>query len=67
MIMLEYRIGAIRLLKELTIDTLRKSIHNSLSKENLQKEERRGEVSIRILIPTNDAIDKTSFLFLQKR
>jgi hypothetical protein len=67
MIMLEYRIGAIRLLKELTIDTLRKSIHNSLSKENLQKEERRGEVSIRILIPTNDDIDKTSFFFLQKR
>jgi hypothetical protein len=43
--MLEYRIGAIRLLKELTTDTLRKSIHNSLSKENLQKRrtKRRGE------------------------
>jgi signal transduction histidine kinase len=54
--MREYRIGAIQLLKELSTNAMQRE---TSSKENLQKQGiRRAEVSIRILTPTNDDIDK---------
>jgi two-component system, OmpR family, sensor histidine kinase VicK len=54
--MREYRIGAIQLLKELSTNATQKG---TPLKENLQKQGiRRAEVSIRILTPTNDDINK---------
>jgi signal transduction histidine kinase len=54
--MREYRIGAIQLLKELSTNAMQRE---TSSKDNLQKQGiRRAEVSIRILTPTNDDIDK---------
>jgi two-component system, OmpR family, sensor histidine kinase VicK len=54
--MREYRIGAIQLLKELSTNAMQRE---TSSKENLQKQGiRRAEVSIRILTPTNDDINK---------
>jgi two-component system sensor histidine kinase VicK len=64
--MREHRIGIIQLFKELsttpeTITQRRKSLSaltTSLSEDNHEKEEERRAINIRILTPTNDAIDK---------
>jgi hypothetical protein len=55
--MREYKIGAIQILKELSTNATQRG---TPSKENLQKQgrRRRGEMSIRILTPTNDDINK---------
>jgi two-component system sensor histidine kinase VicK len=53
--MREYRIGAIQLLKELSTNAMQRE---TSSKDNLQRQGRRAEVSIRILSPTNDDINK---------
>jgi two-component system sensor histidine kinase VicK len=54
--MREYRIGAIQILKELSTSDMQRG---TPSKENLQEQGgRRAEMSIRILTPTNDDIDK---------
>jgi signal transduction histidine kinase len=53
--MREYRIGAIQLLKELSTNAMQRE---TSSKDNLQRQGRRAEVSIRILTPTNDDINK---------
>jgi signal transduction histidine kinase len=57
----KYRIGAIQTLKELSTDTQRRkgsSTTTSSTKENLQKEDGRGGVSIRLLTPHNETINK---------
>jgi two-component system, OmpR family, sensor histidine kinase VicK len=63
----EHRIGIIQLFKELlttpeTTTQRRKSLSSalttSLSEDNHEKEEERRAINIRILTPTNDAIDK---------
>ncbi|HMH09453.1 MAG TPA: HAMP domain-containing sensor histidine kinase [Candidatus Nitrosopolaris rasttigaisensis] len=64
--MREHRIGIIQLFKELsttpeTTTQRRKSLSaltTSLSEDNHEKEEERRAINIRILTPTNDAIDK---------
>jgi signal transduction histidine kinase len=54
--MREYRIGAIQILEELSTSATQRG---TPSKENLQEQGgRRAEMSIRILTPTNDDIDK---------
>jgi two-component system, OmpR family, sensor histidine kinase VicK len=54
--MREYRIGAIQILEELSTSAMQRG---TPSKENLQEQGgRRAEMSIRILTPTNDDIDK---------
>ena len=59
--MREYRIGAIELLKELSTKMTEHKENIIISKENLQQqgeEEERQSINIRILTPTNEAIDK---------
>ena len=54
--MREYRIGAIQILEELSTSATQRG---TPSKENLQEQGgRRAEMSIRILTPTNDDVDK---------
>ncbi len=51
--MREHRIGVIQLLKELST-----TLETSISEGNQEKKEERRAINIRILTPTNDAIDK---------